>query len=269
MDNKHLHELLNNVANGNMTPEEAERALKTLPFEDLDFVNIDNHRSLRTGYPEVVFCQGKTSEQVAVIMTRLSETSDSVLGTRASEEQFEAVKAELLKVYGANKNVNVPTAEYYQAARIIVICKDNAVLEEMKTRHKTIAVVTAGTADIPVAEEAAITAETLGNNVERIYDVGVAGIHRLFANLDRIRAANVVIVVAGMEGALASVLGGLVDKPVIAVPTSIGYGANLGGLSALLSMLNSCANGVGIVNIDNGFGAGYLASSINRINTEE
>lgn len=282
MDNKHLRELLNGVASGSVTPEEAEKALKTLPFEDLDFVNIDNHRSLRTGYPEVVFCQGKTCEQVAVIMARLSETSDAVLGTRASREQYEAVEAELAKNWEAccvsyensvdaakAHECDMPLVTYYETARIIVVQKDTTALEAMKATRKTIAVVTAGTADIPVAEEAAITAETLGNNVDRIYDVGVAGIHRLFANLEKIRAANVVIVVAGMEGALASVVGGLVDKPVIAVPTSIGYGANLGGLSALLSMLNSCANGVGIVNIDNGFGAGYLASSINRINTEE
>jgi len=303
MDNKHLRELLEGVASGRVSTAEAEKALKTLPFEDLDFVNIDNHRSLRTGYPEVVFCQGKTCEQVAVIMARLAETSNAVLGTRATPEQFEAVKAELAKKWeacclkfegcgedegacgsgacdyegegacgsGASgmNDCDMPEVVYHEAARIIVVQKDQAALDLEKASRKSIAVVTAGTADIPVAEEAAITAETLGNNVDRIYDVGVAGIHRLFAHLERIRAANVVIVVAGMEGALASVVGGLVDKPVIAVPTSIGYGANLGGLSALLSMLNSCANGVGIVNIDNGFGAGYLASSINRINTEE
>ena len=282
MDNKHLRELLEGVAEGRVTPGEAEKALKTLPFEDLDFVNIDNHRSLRTGYPEVVFCQGKTCEQVGVIMARLSETSNAVLGTRATREQYEAVVNELAKKWDECclelesgdfvhdlSGCDMPEVVYHEAARIIVVQRDAASLEFEKNSRKTIAVVTAGTADIPVAEEAAITAETLGNHVDRIYDVGVAGIHRLFANLERIRAANVVIVVAGMEGALASVVGGLVDKPVIAVPTSIGYGANLGGLSALLSMLNSCANGVGIVNIDNGFGAGYLASSINRVNTEE
>lgn len=277
MDNRHLRELLKGVAEGTVSTEDAEKALKTLPFEDLNFVNIDNHRSLRTGYPEVVFCQGKTAEQVGIIMSRLAETSNSVLGTRATREQYEAVLEELNKNFGKDsciacgegeKLCTVPQAYYYETARVIVILKDKDELERQKETRKTIAVVTAGTADIPVAEEAAITAETLGNNVDRIYDVGVAGIHRLFAHLERIRAANVVIVVAGMEGALASVVGGLVDKPVIAVPTSIGYGANLGGLSALLSMLNSCANGVGIVNIDNGFGAGYLAANINRINTE-
>ena len=257
--------LLRDVADGRITPEDAEKSLQTLPFEDLDFVNIDNHRSLRTGYPEVVFCQGKTTEQVGVIMARLSLSNNAILGTRATREQYNAVCAHL-------DREGAPDAEavYHEAARIIVVQRplDEEELDAIAKR-KTIAVVTAGTADIPVAEEAAITAETLGNVVERIYDVGVAGIHRLFANLEKIRAANVVIVVAGMEGALASVVGGLIDKPVIAVPTSIGYGANLGGLSALLSMLNSCANGVGIVNIDNGFGAGYLASSINRINTED
>lgn len=265
MDNTHLMKLLRDVADGRITPEDAEKSLQTLPFEDLDFVNIDNHRSLRTGYPEVVFCQGKTTEQVGVIMARLSLSNNAILGTRATREQYNAVCAHL-------DREGAPDAEavYHEAARIIVVQRplDEEELDAIAKR-KTIAVVTAGTADIPVAEEAAITAETLGNVVERIYDVGVAGIHRLFANLEKIRAANVVIVVAGMEGALASVVGGLIDKPVIAVPTSIGYGANLGGLSALLSMLNSCANGVGIVNIDNGFGAGYLASSINRINTED
>ena len=265
MDNTHLMKLLRDVADGRITPEDAEKSLQTLPFEDLDFVNIDNHRSLRTGYPEVVFCQGKTTEQVGIIMARLSLSNNAILGTRATREQYNAVCAHL-------DREGAPDAEavYHEAARIIVVQRplDEEELDAIAKR-KTIAVVTAGTADIPVAEEAAITAETLGNVVERIYDVGVAGIHRLFANLEKIRAANVVIVVAGMEGALASVVGGLIDKPVIAVPTSIGYGANLGGLSALLSMLNSCANGVGIVNIDNVFGAGYLASSINRINTED
>jgi len=248
MDNKHLEQLLEKVAVGEMTAAEAMEALKTLPFEDLDFVNIDNHRSLRTGYPETVFCQGKTDEQIATIMARLAENSDNVIGTRATVDAYQAVKTLL------------PEAVYHATAGMIVVNR-NPILQS----DKVVAVITAGTADIPVAEEAAITAEVLGNQVDRIYDVGVAGIHRLFAKLTRIREANVVIVVAGMEGALASVVGGLVDKPVIAVPTSIGYGANLGGISALLSMLNSCANGVGVVNIDNGFGAGYLAASINRL----
>jgi len=248
MDKRHLEELLEKVAAGEVNPADAAESLKTLPFEDIDFANIDNHRALRSGYPETVFCQGKTNDQIAQIMKKLSEGNDNVLGTRATPENYEAVKAVL------------PEAVYHEAARLIVFCR-----KPLEKRPKKIAVVTAGTADIPVAEEAAITADLLGNEVDRIYDVGVAGIHRLFAKLDRIREANVVIVVAGMEGALASVVGGLTDRPVIAVPTSIGYGANLGGLSALLSMLNSCANGVGVVNIDNGFGAAFLASQINRI----
>ena len=248
MDKEYLMKILNGVAEGNTSPEDAADILKDLPFEDLGFANIDHHRKLRTGYPEAVFCQGKKPQQIAEIMKGLADKNANVIGTRATLTDYEAVKAVL------------PEAEYFEDARIIALLRD-------KVPHTdgTIAVVTAGTADIPVAEEAAVTAEALGNKVDRIYDVGVAGIHRLFAKLDRIREARVVIVVAGMEGALASVVGGLVESPVIAVPTSIGYGANLGGISALLSMLNSCANGVGIVNIDNGFGAAYLASNINRI----
>jgi len=248
MDKKHLDGILSDVASGAMKPEEAVEKLKNLPFEDIGFANIDHHRRLRTGFPETVFCQGKTSGQIAEIMARLAENNDNIIGTRATAENYDAVKAA------------VPDATYREEARMIVINRDPA-----KIADKKIAVVSAGTADIPVAEEAAVTAEVLGNVVVRIYDVGVAGIHRLFANLETIREANVVIVVAGMEGALASVVGGLVEKPVIAVPTSVGYGANLGGVAALLSMLNSCANGVCAVNIDNGFGAGYLASNINRL----
>ncbi|HZK87914.1 MAG TPA: nickel pincer cofactor biosynthesis protein LarB [Anaerovoracaceae bacterium] len=248
MDKRHLDELLQSVASGKLTPDQAYESLKTLPFEDLEFVNLDQHRTIRTGYPEAVFCQGKTSEQIAIIIEKLVETNDNVIGSRATKENYEAV----LEV--------VADAVYYEEARMIVVNRNPKPKSE-----KIIAIVTAGTADIPVAEEAAVTAIMLGNQVDRIYDVGVAGIHRLFAKLDRIRAANVVIVIAGMEGALASVVGGLVETPVIAVPTSIGYGANLGGISALLSMLNSCANGVGIVNIDNGFGAAYLASNINKL----
>ncbi|MBK5246219.1 MAG: nickel pincer cofactor biosynthesis protein LarB [Peptostreptococcaceae bacterium] len=248
MDRRHLEQLLQSVASGEISPDNAYESLKTLPFEDLGFVNIDQHRTIRTGYPEAVFCQGKTSEQIAIIIAKLVGTNDSVIGSRATKENYEAV----LEV--------VEDAVYYEEARMIVVNRNPKPKSE-----KIIAIVTAGTADIPVAEEAAITAIMLGNQVDRIYDVGVAGIHRLFAKLDRIRAANVVIVIAGMEGALASVVGGLVETPVIGVPTSIGYGANLGGISALLSMLNSCANGVGIVNIDNGFGAAYLASNINKL----
>jgi len=248
MDREYLMKILEGIADGNTSPAQAADILKDLPFEDLGFANIDHHRKLRTGYPEAVFCQGKKPEQIAEIMKGLADKNANVIGTRATLNDYEAVKAVL------------PDAEYFADARIIALLRD-----KLPHTEGTIAIVTAGTADIPVAEEAAVTAEALGNRVDRIYDVGVAGIHRLFAKLDRIRKARVVIVVAGMEGALASVVGGLVDSPVIAVPTSIGYGANLGGVSALLSMLNSCANSVGIVNIDNGFGAAYLASNINRI----
>lgn len=248
MDREYLMKILEGVADGITSPAQAADILKDLPFEDLGFANIDHHRKLRTGYPEAVFCQGKKPEQIAEIMKGLADKNANVIGTRATLNDYEAVKAVL------------PDAEYFADARIIALLRD-----KLPHTEGTIAIVTAGTADIPVAEEAAVTAEALGNRVDRIYDVGVAGIHRLFAKLDRIRKARVVIVVAGMEGALASVVGGLVDSPVIAVPTSIGYGANLGGVSALLSMLNSCANSVGIVNIDNGFGAAYLASNINRI----
>ena len=231
-----------------MDPQEAMDQLKELPYQDIGFANIDQHRNIRTGYPETIYCEGKTPEQVAAIIDKMREKNSNILATRASAEVFEKVKE------------IVPEAVYHPLARIIVVKKKEDILSE-----KIIAVITAGTSDIPVAEEAAITAETMGNQVDRIYDVGVAGIHRLFGKLDRIRAANVIIVIAGMEGALASVVGGLVDKPVIAVPTSIGYGASFGGISALLTMLNSCATGVAVVNIDNGFGAGYLASSINQL----
>ncbi|MBP6491891.1 MAG: nickel pincer cofactor biosynthesis protein LarB [Clostridia bacterium] len=248
MDQSYLQNILNQVAAGNMDPQTAMEELKELPFQDLGFANLDQHRNLRTGYPETVYCEGKTPEQVAIIMDKMKEKNSSILGTRASVAVYEKVREV------------VPEAIYHEAARMIVVNKREGNLSE-----KTIAVITAGTSDIPVAEEAAITAETMGNQVDRIYDVGVAGIHRLFDRLDRIRAANVIIVVAGMEGALASVVGGLVDKPVIAVPTSVGYGASFGGVAALLTMLNSCATGVAVVNIDNGFGAGHLAANINRL----
>ena len=282
MKEQYVRELMEQVKEGSVTVDEACEKLKDLPFKDMGFANVDNHRALRTGFPEVIFCQGKTPEQIRLIMSELVKEGGTIMGTRASAADFEEVKKSL------------PDAEYFETARIIAVrdedgsCRRNVGdigdsdsceesesngksenSDECMTREKniverTVSVVTAGTADIPVAEEAAVTAELLGNRVTRIYDVGVAGIHRLFDKLDKIREADVVIVVAGMEGALASVVGGLVEVPVIAVPTSIGYGANLGGLSALLSMLNSCANGVGVVNIDNGFGAAYLASVINR-----
>lgn len=248
MDQSYLQNILNQVAEGKMDTQEAMGHLKELPFQELGFANIDQHRNIRTGYPETIYCAGKTPEQVALIVDKMKEKNSKILCTRASHEVFEAVKA------------IVPEAVYHPVAQIITVNKK----DEPRT-EKIIAVITAGTSDMPVAEEAAITAEFMGNQVDRIYDVGVAGIHRLFARLDRIRAANVVIAVAGMEGALASVVGGLVDKPVIAVPTSVGYGASFGGISALLTMLNSCSEGVAVVNIDNGFGAGYLASNINQL----
>lgn len=223
-----------------------EKLMKELGFANLDFL-----RKERTGAPEAIFCPGKKPEQVAEIMTELMKDGDPIMATRATENDYAAVKK------------LIPEAVYHEAARIISVNFDapNEASEEAEGKG-LVAVVTAGTADIPVAEEAAVASEMLGLKVDRIYDVGVAGIHRLFEKLDRIRAAEAVIVVAGMEGALASVVGGLVETPVIAVPTSIGYGANLGGLSALLSMLNSCANGVGIVNIDNGYGAACLVAKM-------
>jgi NCAIR mutase (PurE)-related protein len=243
-----LRELLENVKDGRVDIDEAMNKLKTLPFEDLGFAKLDHHRSLRNGYPEVVYCQGKTVAQVKAIVEKLMEKDNNIMATRAGEDVYLGVKEA------------VPDAVYYDAAKIIVVRKKEIIKSE-----KIIAVVTAGTSDIPVAEEAAVTAETMGNSVDRVYDVGVAGIHRLFANSHTLLRANVLVVVAGMEGALASVVAGLVDKPVIAVPTSVGYGANFGGLSALLTMLNSCASGIGVVNIDNGFGAGFLASMINKL----
>jgi NCAIR mutase (PurE)-related protein len=248
MDEKDLVVLLQEIKNGSLSIEEGTEKLKDLPYKEMGFAKIDNHREMRVGYPEVIYCEGKTVEQVKQIIEFMITKNNNILGTRATEEMYEAVKTICHE------------AEYNKLARTITVKK-----KKLELPDTYIAVVTAGTSDIPVAEEAAITAEILGNRVERIFDVGVAGIHRLFNRLDLIRGAKVVIVIAGMEGALASVVGGLVDKPVIAVPTSIGYGANFGGLSALLCMLNSCASGISVVNIDNGFGAGYLASMINKL----
>lgn len=248
MNTEALRKLLEDVKNGGTSVDSALSELKLLPFEDIGFAKIDHHRNLRNGYPEVIYCQGKTVEQIKAIVVRLMEKDSNIMATRAGREVYEGI-SEL-----------TGDAVYYEAARIVVVKK-----RELTPGVKVIAVVTAGTSDIPVAEEAAVTAETMGNTVNRIYDVGVAGIHRLLANTEVLMQANVLVVVAGMEGALASVVGGLVDKPVIAVPTSVGYGANFGGLSALLTMLNSCASGIGVVNIDNGFGAGYLAGMINKL----
>lgn len=248
MNSNDIKELLEKVKYGSISIDEAANQLKDLPYKDLGYAKIDNHREMRVGYPEVIYCAGKTVEQVKGIVEFMNTKNNNILGTRASKEMYEAVK-EICK-----------EAEYNELARTITVKKKDIPLTETY-----IAVVTAGTSDLPVSEEAAVTAEIFGNRVERVTDVGVAGIHRLFSKLDVIRGAKVVIAVAGMEGALASVIGGLVDKPVIAVPTSVGYGANFGGLSALLSMLNSCASGTSVVNIDNGFGAGYLASMINKM----
>lgn len=247
LDRASLEKLLEQVAGGQVSPQAAIERLKDLPYEDLGFAKLDHHRALRTGFPEVIYCPNKTTEQIAAIAERLAGRSRNVLATRATLEAYEAV----LKTH--------PEAEYHEQSRTVVIWRDRTIYGK-----GTVAVLSAGTADLAVAEEAALTAEVMGNSVERIYDVGVAGIHRLLDKRDRLMAANVIIVVAGMEGALGSVVGGLVDVPVIAVPTSVGYGANFQGLSALLTMLTSCAAGITVVNIDNGFGAGYAASLINR-----
>jgi NCAIR mutase (PurE)-related protein len=250
MDNylNEYRQLFQQIKSGEVEIEQALNQVKNLQFDDLGFAKVDHHRQIRNGYPEVIFSQGKTVEQIKAIVLKLAEKNNNIMATRATREVYEGI-CEV-----------TDDAEYFEAARIVVVKKRNILVTE-----KTIAVVTAGTSDIPVAEEAAITAETLGNRVTRVYDVGVAGIHRLFANADTLLSANVLVVVAGMEGALASVVGGLVDKPVIAVPTSIGYGASFGGLAALLAMLNSCSSGISVVNIDNGFGAGYTASMINKL----
>lgn len=248
MNEEKLKELLINVKNGDQSLEEAFAALKELPFSDLGFAMVDHHRQLRNGYPEVIYCEGKTAEQITGIMAHMTQKGSNVLGTRATLAMYEAVKAAL------------PAATYNALGRTIQLIN-----EPLKETETYIAIVCAGTSDLPVVEEAYETARMLGNKVVKVTDVGVAGIHRLFAKMDLIRNARVVIVVAGMEGALASVVGGMVDKPVIAVPTSVGYGASFGGVSALLTMLNSCASGISVVNIDNGFGAAYSASMINQL----
>ena len=241
-------EILKKLQTGGLSLEEAERRLKQQPFEEMgQFAKLDMHRKIRSGFPEVVFCERKADDHLCAIFKRLYEADGEAFGTRASASQYELVKREL------------PQAQYDPVSRILKIEKKD------KKRVGCIAVCTAGTADIAVAEEAAQTGEYFGSRVERVYDVGVAGIHRLFAKMDVIGRANCVIAGAGMEGALAGVLGGLVDVPVIAVPTSVGYGASFHGLSALLTMITSCANGIGVVNIDNGYGAGYLATQINRL----
>lgn len=243
-----IRKVFEEVRAGKLSPDDAVDRLRHLPFEDLGFAKVDHHRGLRVGMPEVIFGQGKTPAQVAEIFARLSEHGGNVLATRANRKQFSAVKKKVRRV------------TYSDQARTITLRQDEKIYGK-----GTIAVVSAGTSDIPVAEEAVVTCEMMGNSVERFYDVGVAGIHRLLAHRKALTGARVVIVCAGMEGALPSVVGGLVGVPVIAVPTSVGYGAAFEGLAALLGMMNSCASNVSVVNIDNGFGAGYVASLINRL----
>ena len=239
--------LLNSVKDGGISPEDALIKLKMQPFEDVGYAKIDHHRGLRHGIGEVIYGEGKTTEQITGIVSKMAESGQkNIMITRLTSEKA----AEIEKTH---------KIEYDTVSRIGICMRERG-----ETLRGMVAVAAAGTSDIPVAEEAAVTAETLGNKVERLYDVGVAGLHRLLGNLDNLVSARVVIAVAGMEGALATVVGGLVSCPVIAVPTSVGYGANFSGLSALLSMLNSCAGNVSVVNIDNGFGAGYIASLINR-----
>jgi len=247
MEEKGVRALLERVARGDESIDGAVAALRSLPYEDLGFATLDHHRLLRWGFPEVIYCAGKTSEQVAAIAARLAARSPRVLGTRATREQFEAARLEL------------PDLSYHELARCLWLDRDPEA-----PRHGGVVVVAAGTSDLPVVEEAALTLELMGHPPQRILDVGVAGLHRLLPHIPAIQAANVVVVVAGMEGALASVVGGLTAAPVIAVPTSVGYGASFGGLAALLAMLNSCASGVAVVNIDNGYGAGHMAALINQ-----
>lgn len=248
MDRIHIEALLIEVREGRSGVDEALERLRDMPFEDLGFAKLDHHRALRTGMPEVIFAQGKTAAQVAQIFDRMAHAGGNVLATRASREAFEAVHAV------------EPRAKYHETARAITLTQAPA-----EPGRGTVSVVCAGTSDLPVAEEAAITARLMGNEVELIADVGVAGIHRLLAQKHSLQSARVLVVCAGMEGALPTVVAGLVNAPVIAVPTSVGYGASLGGIAALLGMLNSCSPNVSVVNIDNGFGAACIASLINHI----
>jgi len=250
MNPQKLLELLNKVKAKKLTPQRALEQLKTLPFEDLGFARVDLHRHLRKGFPEVIYCQGKSVEQIIRIAQKIKQSGSVVLGTRIEKEVFRQIKPYF------------PEAKYFPQARIFIL--EQTRRGNLKAKGN-ILVVSAGTSDIPVAEEAALTCEVMGNRVQRLYDVGVAGIHRFLAHIHKLKKAKVIIVVAGMEGALPSVVSGLVDKLVIAVPTSIGYGTAFGGIAPLLAMLNSCASGVVVVNIDNGFGAGCAASLINQL----
>lgn len=240
-------EILRRVKDGELSVEEAEKYFKREPYEELGYAKLDLHREIRSGFPEVIYCSGKPDDYLIAIYKKMYEHNGEVFGTRASHHQYEQVKTV------------IPDIMYDEMSHILKLEKPD------KKHIGCVAVCTAGTADIPVAEEAAQTAEYFGTHVERIYDVGVSGIHRLLSRLETIQTANCVVAVAGMEGALASVIGGLVSNPVIAVPTSVGYGASMHGLSALLTMINSCANGIAVVNIDNGYGAGYMATQINRL----
>lgn len=243
-----IRKLLGDLKDNSIDLDQAVQKLKKLPYENLGFARLDLHRSLRSGFPEVIFCQGKQRDHIVAIMERLTTGSSPILATRASFEDYTAVKE------------RVPEVRYDPQARMIVYEP-----VPLPKKDGVILIISAGTADIPVAQEAAVTADVMGNHVERLFDVGVAGLHRLLADLDLIQSASVLIVVAGMEGALPSVVGGLVNRPVIAVPTSIGYGSSFGGLAALLAMLNSCSAGITVVNIDNGFGAGFAANQINSL----
>ena len=244
-----LKKILEDVKNNNLDIDDALKKLKDLPYEDLGYAHIDHHRNLRNGFPEVIYCKGKSDEHILGIIERMNKKSTNILGTRCRKETFDKIS----KIY--------LNAEYEEVSQILKI-KNEEIKEQGKGK---ILIITGGTSDIPVADEAYYTAKFFGNKVERLYDVGVAGIHRLLSHRNIIEEARVIVAVAGMEGALASVVGGLVDVPVIAVPTSVGYGANFDGLAPLLAMLNSCASGISVVNIDNGFGAGYLASTINKL----
>ncbi len=246
-----IRKLLKAVKEGSIGIDEALQRLRDFPFEEIGFATIDHHRAIRRGFPEVVLCQGKSPDQVVAIGRRIVEKGNILLATRVNQGTAEKLKGEF------------PEAEHNPVARTFVVYPEGK-KDRVERGRGTVLVVSAGTSDIPVAEEAAVTAEVMGNHVERLFDVGVAGIHRLLSHREKLFSASVIIVVAGMEGALASVVSGLVDVPVIGVPTSVGYGASFGGISALLGMLNSCSAGVTVVNIDNGFGAGYAASLINR-----
>ena len=252
MTPERVRKLLEDVKSGGVGVDAAVDQLRKLPFEDLGFAHVDHHRAMRQGFPEVIFCQGKTPEQIVEISRRIVAAGSTLLATRTDGVAAKALLTAL------------PQAKHNPTARTVVVLADP---NEEITTAGTVLIISAGTSDMPVAEEAAVTAEAMGNRVERLFDVGVAGIHRLLAYRERINQASVIVVAAGMEGALSSVVGGLVSVPVIAVPTSVGYGASFGGLAALLGMLNSCAAGVTVVNIDNGFGAGFAASLMNRVGT--